>query len=136
MSFVVRLLYPDVQSLEWLQCQTCDGWLHKDCAGCPQYANESFNCGCTDPNDCTRYHTLVKYLYVVSQIMRQRPRKNEHLADIQSLHSSLRGLIKVNLNTKKILAVFTCFVINGLCVCCLKPCPLAILDSQKHLKLL
>lgn len=56
--YVIRLLYPDVESLEWMQCQMCKGWLHKDCAGkCYKYLNnDSFNCGCTDMNDRPSYY--------------------------------------------------------------------------------
>ncbi|XP_049918171.1 uncharacterized protein LOC126401090 [Epinephelus moara] len=42
-----RLLYPDAESLEWIQCQMCKGWLHKECAG-KDINDDSFNCGCTD----------------------------------------------------------------------------------------
>lgn len=48
--------------------------------------------------------------------MKQRQRKDEHLAGTLSLHFSKKGLMNVNLNTEKILALdFTGFVKNGLC---------------------
>nr|XP_033472688.1 uncharacterized protein LOC117250826 [Epinephelus lanceolatus] len=43
----MRLLYPDVQSLEWVQCHTCKGWLHTDCARKCTQEDEPFDCGCT-----------------------------------------------------------------------------------------
>ncbi|XP_036069632.1 uncharacterized protein LOC112148061 [Oryzias melastigma] len=57
-----RLLYPDVEPLQWLQCQTCSGWLHQDCAG--DYSkvleNDSFCCGCTDLPDSTGFGKSVE----------------------------------------------------------------------------
>ncbi|KAG9276448.1 hypothetical protein AMEX_G8762 [Astyanax mexicanus] len=40
-------LYPEVKNLHWVQCESCKGWLHTDCAGVSDKATRGhFTCGC------------------------------------------------------------------------------------------
>ncbi|KAG9274472.1 hypothetical protein AMEX_G11395 [Astyanax mexicanus] len=42
-----RSLYPEVKNLHWVQCESCKGWLHTDCAGVSDKATRGhFTCGC------------------------------------------------------------------------------------------
>ncbi|XP_078099390.1 uncharacterized protein LOC144512532 [Sander vitreus] len=43
-----RPLYPHVQK-DWVKCETCNGWLHKDCACYEPSQSGIFTCGCDLP---------------------------------------------------------------------------------------
>ncbi|CAJ1074262.1 uncharacterized protein LOC126401090 [Xyrichtys novacula] len=50
-----RLLYPEVKLIKWVQCKTCRGWLHLDCAGMEM---EPFDCGIKDAVDSGGIHAV------------------------------------------------------------------------------
>ncbi|KAF7647774.1 hypothetical protein LDENG_00167060 [Lucifuga dentata] len=55
----MRLLYPDVVNMDWVQCSVCKGWLHSDCAGKESSTARPFSCGCKDLLSCKKYTVLI-----------------------------------------------------------------------------
>ncbi|XP_058627749.1 uncharacterized protein LOC131537991 isoform X2 [Onychostoma macrolepis] len=44
-----KTMHPDVKTLQWIQCDSCNKWLHSDCAGIDPTmvtVDMPFNCGC------------------------------------------------------------------------------------------
>lgn len=57
-------MHPDVKTLEWIQCDRCNKWLHSDCAGIDaEMVTEDmpFNCGC-DIDQSYSYNKYVLYI--------------------------------------------------------------------------
>nr|XP_055049591.1 uncharacterized protein LOC129435148 [Misgurnus anguillicaudatus] len=42
-----QTMHSEVKNVLWIQCDSCHGWLHTECAGIdPSEVDTSFNCGC------------------------------------------------------------------------------------------
>ncbi|XP_039639077.1 uncharacterized protein LOC120547622 [Perca fluviatilis] len=54
-----RPLYPHVQKEDWVKCETCNGWLHKDCACYEPSQSGIFTCGCDLPEPYAFTSTLT-----------------------------------------------------------------------------
>ena len=75
-SHLIRLLYPEVNVIKWVQCKTCRGWLHQDCAGIEM---EPFDCGCEDSIEHPRYNIIYQGNIVSVKNTRLKGWKNEGL---------------------------------------------------------
>lgn len=56
--FVYRVMHPQIQTVDWIQCDRCQKWLHADCAGISIKTvteQTSFKCGCDE-----HVHTFEK----------------------------------------------------------------------------
>lgn len=58
---ICRVMHPQIQSLDWIQCDLCKKWLASDCAGISLETiteETSFSCG----YDTNHVHTFEKYV--------------------------------------------------------------------------
>ncbi|XP_050957408.1 uncharacterized protein LOC127158281 [Labeo rohita] len=81
-----KTMHPDVKTLEWIQCDRCNKWLHSDCAGIDaEMVTEDmpFNCGCDIDQSYSYNKTLsmLKQGLVVDTVMTDQ--------DIMELHNGL-----------------------------------------------
>ncbi len=57
-----RTMHPDDKTLQWIQCDRCNKWLHSDCAAIdPAMVTKDmpFNCGCDIDQSCYPYDKYV-----------------------------------------------------------------------------
>jgi len=59
-------MHPDVKTLQWIQCDICNEWLHYDCAGINQATvtkDMAFSCRC----DIEKAYPYEKYAVDISK---------------------------------------------------------------------